>query len=179
MENAIKIACLSAVITGCATVSSNIQSGNYTYLTEDVTVHSFGSNYIIKTMMQVGDTRVIVSTYATECENGYGLLKVEGTRAQDDVTYQVAKSGNKKQDEIFNQICAKGMKVAYAMENKLSDADRQNRDQAAQQILADHYLSPKKKSRRINIDTSSPPPKQQGVSCSTTVFEGAAYTNCK
>lgn len=176
MKNNSKIAVGIALLSGCATLSSNITSGNFSYLTSDVSVSPFGSNYVFSTMLQAGNQRVLAKTFATNCDAGFGDLAIEGNGYGDKKSYKVALSGNEGQDEIFKMLCLKGMPTAVAMENRLSDSDKQRRDAAVQQYLS----KPSSNRTRKNIENANQQPRQPvSVTCTTSNYSEGSYTNCK
>lgn len=164
-----------ATLAGCSTINSNIESSNFTYLTSDVSVKPFGSNYQISSLIQVGDQRLMAKTYAAACENGYGDLVIEGNSYGDTKVFKAATAGNKGQDEIFKRLCLKGMSAAYAMENKLSDSDKQRRDAAVQKALA----RPAAAKRRPAVEAVEQNNDPVNVTCITNRYDGGSYTNCK
>lgn len=164
-----------AALAGCSTINSNIESSNFTYLTSDVSVKPFGSNYQISSLIEVGNQRLLAKTYAADCQDGYGDLVVEGSGYSDTKVFKVATSGSKGQDEIFKRLCIKGMSAAYAMENKLSDSDKQRRDAAVQKMLA----RPAAAKRRPAVNTVEQNNAPVNVTCITNRYDGGSYTSCK
>lgn len=176
MKSAKALLCFSAFLAGCASLSSNIASGNFSYLSSDVSVSPFGSNYEISTMLESGNQRVIAKTFATACQNGFGDVTVEGRNFLDTKSYPASMTGDKGQDEIFKRLCIKGMPIAYAKEDRLSDSDKQKRSQAVQQYLS----KPKSASRiKVNTDVETQPRQPVSVTCTTSKYSEGSYTNCK
>ena len=164
-----------ASLAGCSTISSNITSGNFSYLSSDVSVSPFGSNYVFSTMLQAGNQRVTAKTFATYCDAGFGELTVDGSGYSDKKTYKVALSGNEGQDEIFKRLCLKGMPVAVAKENRLSDGDKQKRDAAVQQYLS----KPSSTKTRRSVDGTGQQRQPIDIRCTTSRYSEGSYTNCK
>lgn len=175
MKKSIFLALLAVSLAGCATPLSNVESGNFSYVSNDVSVTPFGSNYKIQTILQAGNDRIIAKTFATECIDGQGDLQVEGSGVWNSKMYPVSKSGKSNLDQIFNRLCSKGLPAAMAMESRLSDSDRQRRDQAVQS-----YLAQPRTSKRIKVNTHDPQPKQPiNVNCTTSNYSEGSYTNCR
>jgi hypothetical protein len=166
MKNRFWLASFVVVLTGCASLSSSISSGNFKYASNDVSVSPFGSNYTISTLLEVGNERVTASTVATDCQQNFGTLNIKGKDYFDSPSLSVAQSGNKKEDYIFNYICAKGMPVAYEMESRLSDADKVQRQQAVVNYLL------------LTAPGTRPSNNVRDVNCVTNSYPGAAFTNC-
>lgn len=157
---------LTVFLTGCASVSTNIANGNFNYVSTDVSVTPFGSNYSLVALLEVGNERVTASTVATDCQQNFGTLNIKGKDYFDSPSLSVAQSGNKKKDYIFNYICAKGMPVAYEMESRLSDADKAQRQQAVVNYLL------------LTAPGTRPSNNVRDVNCVTNSYPGAAFTNC-
>lgn len=175
MKKSIFLALLAVSLAGCATPLSNVESGNFSYVSNDVSVTPFGSNYKIQTILQAGNDRIIAKTFATECIDGQGDLQIEGNGVWNSKMYPVSNSGKSNLDQIFNRLCAKGLPTANAMESRLSDSDRQRRDQAVQ-----NYVAQPRTSKRIKVNTAAPQQKQPvDVSCTTSNYSGGSYTRCK
>ena len=175
MINRFFLAFFAVILTGCASVPSSISSGNFKYASSDVSVTPFGSNYSISTVLDVGNQRVIAKVFAAECEKGFGSLQIEGEKYFERAKFTVVKTGNKKEDDLFNYLCGKGMPIAYSMENKLSEASKQRRDQEVK-----NYLNqPKTISRPVYVEQPSQPATVQDVTCITNNYPGGSYTNCK
>ena len=167
---------LMAALAGCSTINSSITSGNFSYVTSDVSVAPFGSNYIFSTMLQAGNQRVMAKTFATNCDAGFGDLSVEGNGYNDKKTYKVALSGNEGQDEIFKRLCLKGMPAAVAMENRLSDSDKQKRDAAVNRYLS----KPTSTRTRKSVDGANQQQRQPvDITCTTSKYSEGSYTSCK
>lgn len=166
MKNRFFPVLLTVFLTGCASLSTNIANGNFKYVSNDVSVTPFGSNYSLTTLLEVGSERVTASTVATDCQQNFGTLNIQGKDYFDRPSLGVAQSGSKKEDYIFNYICAKGMPIAYEMESKLSDAEKAHRQQAVLNYLI------------LTAPSARSPSNVRDVNCVTNSYPGAAFTNC-
>lgn len=178
MKNRFWLACLTVVLTGCTTVSSSISDGNFKYVTNDVVVEPYFSNYRITTLLDVEGQRVKAEVSATDCEKNIGSLRIEGKKYEDRYSVNVAQAGTKKEDNIFNYLCSKGLPVAYEMENRLTESDKQARAEgvrAAVNFLIQTAPTPRP------VYVAPPvvvPQRNQDVRCITTDYQGGAYTRC-
>lgn len=176
MVNRFWLAFFAVGLTGCASLSSSISNGNFQYASSDVSVSPFGSNYQITTLLNVAGQRVKAQTYASDCEKDLGTLRIEGKDYFDRPMLNVAKGGNKKEDEIFKYMCDKGLPVAYQREDQLSESDKQRRNQAVMNYLIQTMPS----QRPVYVAPPVPTPQRnQDVKCITTNYSGGAYTNCQ
>jgi hypothetical protein len=166
MKNRFSLVFLTILLTGCASLSTNIADGNFKYVSTDVSVSPFGANYSIDTLLEIGNQRVTATTMATSCEKNFGTLDIKGKDYFDRPSLPVTRNGNKKEDQIFNYMCSKGLPIAYEMENRLSDADKSQRQQAVVNYLL------------LTAPSTRPSNNVRDVNCVTNSYPGAAFTNC-
>ena len=102
---------LSSLLTACGSLSSRIDSGDYSYAAKDVSINHFGVNYSISIPLQVEDRRVTAQTLASDCESGTGSLKILTGQADDDLAYPVKTNSSTAPDKIFKFLCDKNPKL--------------------------------------------------------------------
>ena len=102
---------LTSLLTACGSLSSHINSGDYSYAAKDVSINHFGVNYSISIPLQVRDQRVTAQTLASDCESGTGSLKILTGEADADLAYPVKTNSNTAPDTLFKFLCDKNPKL--------------------------------------------------------------------
>ena len=123
----------AVALGGCApSMTNQIRNGKATLVKSTVSVENFGANYKITGLVSAGDQRTSLSTYATDCQRGYGTLTNYEYDSSTGVLIQNATtSGHKPEDMLFAGLCRLGVPMVLSMDSRLTDAQRNLRQQAA------------------------------------------------
>lgn len=93
------------LLSGCASVGSNINDGKFSYQAKDVNIQHFGINYSISIPMRVGDEDVTALTHASDCEAGKGTLQIRAKDGTELASYPVNTRNSAGPDKIFTHLC--------------------------------------------------------------------------
>ena len=92
-------------LTGCTSLNSQINEGQYAYQAKDVDIKHFGINYSISLPIRVDDQDVIALTHASDCEAGKGTLQIRAKDGSELTSYPASTQGSKGSDKIFKHLC--------------------------------------------------------------------------
>ena len=93
------------LLSGCASVGSNINDGKFSYQSKDVDIKHFGINYSISIPLRVGDEDVTALTHASDCEVGKGTLQIRAKDGSELASYPVSTQNTQGPDKIFAHLC--------------------------------------------------------------------------
>ncbi len=95
----------SLSLTGCASLNSQINDGQYTYQAKDVDIKHFGINYSMSLPLRVDNQDVFALTHATDCEAGKGTLQIRAKDGSELASYPVSIQESKGADKLFKHMC--------------------------------------------------------------------------
>lgn len=128
-----------AVLHGCATTPRDeIARGRAQLIPDSVSIEPWGLNYKVKGVVELKGARVGLQTWATDCQKGKGSLKSTdfvssgGTSGSWIGFNELTATGTTAPDKLFHDICAAGLRLAYAAEAGLTPDARKAREQRIQ-----------------------------------------------
>jgi hypothetical protein len=128
-----------AVLHGCATnPRDEIAAGRARLIPDSVSIEPWGLNYKVKGVVELKGARVGVQTWATDCQKGKGSLKSTDfvSSAWSGGSWigfnQLTATGTTEPDKLFHDICAAGLRLAFAAEASLTPEARKAREERMQ-----------------------------------------------
>ena len=128
-----------AVLHGCATTPRDqIAAGRARLIPDSVTIEPWGLNYKVKGVVELKGERVGLQTWATDCQKGKGSLKStdfvsNGWTGGSWIGFnELTATGTAAPDKLFRDICAAGLRLAFAAEAGLTPDARKARAERTQ-----------------------------------------------
>jgi hypothetical protein len=124
------------VAASCASAPPYWYGGDVTLVEGTVHWARFGTNYSIAGLTQnsTGE-RVEVTTYANDCEDGYGKLWEEPWVYHPVDREQVVLRGPSARDRIFSELCQRTMNEILTYESRLTPHQKQQRLEDAIRVM--------------------------------------------